>query len=101
MDLSSQIAELETLDSATLRRRWREVVGTDPPASSRAELLRLGIAYHLQEQAFGGLPLAIQRRLKRLAEQIHRDPRAAVAMPPRLEPGTRLVRGWGGARCTR
>ena len=96
MDLSARVTDLEALDTQALRRRWREVIGAEPPAFSRAELLRLGIAYRLQEEASGGLPLAVQRRLKRLAEQVHRDPQAAVAAPPRLKPGTRLVRRWGG-----
>ena len=96
MDLSARIADLEALDTPALRRRWREVIGADPPAFSRAELLRLGIAYRLQEQAFGGLPAAVQRQLARLALQHRRNPGAAATAPARLKPGTRLVRRWGG-----
>ena len=48
------------------------------------DLLRLGIAYRLQEKASG------KRAKLRL-------PRAAGGKrPPRITPGTQLVRGWNG-----
>ena len=96
MDLSAQITELEALDAPALRLRWKEMFGTEPPRFIRAELMRLVIAYHLQEQAFGGVSVAVERQLTRLAEQLRRDPQTAVAATPRLKPGTRLVRRWGG-----
>jgi hypothetical protein len=67
----------------------------EPPIRLSRDLLTRGIAYKLQEQAYGGLPAAMARQLKSLVETPGKD----VAPPhrvPALRPGTRLVREWHG-----
>src|SRR4029450_452033 len=93
-DVVTQIAGLQALATPALKERWRQVIGTEPPAYSRAEILRLGIAYQLQTQAFDALPRAVQRQLLRIAE--HTGPRTALPAAPRLTTGTTLRRRWGG-----
>lgn len=59
-------------------------------------MLILGIAWKIQEQAYGGLSATDRRRLHDLASTLARDgdiPRDRVVG---LKPGARLVRGWGG-----
>lgn len=58
-------------------------------------LLRLGIAYRLQEQRLGG----VGRTTKSLLRQLSTQPKKGklTGPPPRkLTPGTRLVRDWHG-----
>src|SRR6202011_5633582 len=57
------------------------------------DLLTRGIAYKLQERAYGGLSMATARKLQRAsADPLGRG--AAKPTPPiSLKPGTRLVRG--------
>jgi hypothetical protein len=95
-DVVTQIAGLKALATPALKERWRQVIGTEPPAYSRAEILRLGIAYQLQAQASGALPRALQRRLLRIAEHTARNPKPALAAAPRLKAGTRMFRRWRG-----
>src|SRR6202011_1702132 len=64
------------------------------------DLLTRGIAYKLQERAYGGLSTAIARKLERAsADPLGRG--AAKPTPPiSLKPGTRLVREWRGVTNT-
>ncbi len=61
------------------------------------DLLQRALAYHIQERAEGGLSKAALKRLAHLGDprgNVGRPPRPA---PPRLRPGTRLVREWRGS----
>ena len=52
-DARAQLAELRRLSMAELKRRWRDLIGTDPPQYSRSFLVSR-LAYRLQELAYGG-----------------------------------------------
>jgi hypothetical protein len=95
-NLMSDLANLEACGTPALQQRWRELIGTEPPAYARAEILRLGMAYHLQAKAYGGLPQAVERRLLRLAARPRAMDSAAPVAAPRIKPGTRLLRRWRG-----
>lgn len=58
-----------------------------------------GIAYKLQEQAYGGMPPALRRELARLAAQLERSGDLDVERQLKLKTGTRLVREWHGRTC--
>ena len=90
-----QIMALRALDTSALRTAWGEAFGRSPPKRIRRELLLLGLAYHVQVQAFGGLHPATRRRLTRAAEEI-RAGRTPSATPAAIKPGTRLLREWQG-----
>lgn len=89
----SKIAALEALDTPALRTLWGEAFGKPPPKSARRNLLLRALAYHVQERVAGGLRPATRRRLARAAEDLQ-DGKEAGATPPRLRPGTRLLREW-------
>lgn len=111
-EVEREILALDTLDTKTLRARWQALYRKDPPPTFRARLLRLGIAYRLQELAFGGLQPRTVRLLQKLATQL-RSERAAsqggaqidagpsarptVSQSFALTPGTRLMREWNGS----
>ncbi|HEY0918051.1 DUF2924 domain-containing protein [Devosia sp.] len=111
-ELEREVAALDALDTKALRAKWAALYERDPPSRIRAGLLRLGIAYRLQEQAFGGLKPQTVRLLRKLAAQLRRaraasqgggeiDPgpsaRLTVSMGFALTPGTQLMREWNGA----
>jgi hypothetical protein len=53
--IAAEIARIRLLPVDVLRRRWQAVFGRKPPAGLSKDLLGRMIAWHLQEQAFGGL----------------------------------------------
>jgi hypothetical protein len=95
--IEAEIAALQDLDTAALGARWEKAFGPAraPKRISRDLLLR-SLAYHIQEQAEGGLGKAALKRLSLVsdAEGDGGQPSKSEAFRPR--PGTRLVREWGG-----
>ncbi len=102
-DTSARIAELHQLPMRDLQKRWRDLIGTDPPRYNRKFLTRR-LAYRLQELAHGGLSQAARARMDELLAQAGCDeigsPRVKkqVARGRREMPiaGTRLIREWNG-----
>lgn len=84
--LERQLERLGTMSPAELRSEWPLVWGSPTPRWS-AELLKLAIAYRLQERVYGGLKPATLRELRRIS---------GSAGNPKLKAGTRLVRSWHG-----
>jgi len=94
-NLTERIAKLQTLDTPALRTLWGEAFGGPPPKPMRRDLLLRAIAYHVQEQAQGGLRPATLRRLIRAAQDLGSE-RRPVTAPLTIKPGTRLLREWHG-----
>ena len=94
--LSAEIAALESLSTAQLRERWKDLYGTEPPPrASRDFLMRAG-AYRIQERVLGGLSVTTRRLLERIADDAAAR-RVARATPTRkLHTGAILLREWGG-----
>jgi DUF2924 family protein len=95
--IAPELAGLIGLSRQKLRQRWRALYGGDPPEKSSQEFLKAGVAYRLQERAFGGLKPEIRRLLERAA----RDAKAStieVAPLRQIQPGTVLIREWHGTR---
>jgi hypothetical protein len=97
-DLAATIAALATMPPAQLRAEWRRLHRATPPEVP-PDILRRGIAYRLQERAYGGLPPSTARELDRNAARLARS-EATVTGDIRLKPGTRLVRRWQGTTYT-
>lgn len=83
VNVHEQLASLGGLDPADLRTEWQRLYKAEPPRLS-AELLRRGIAYKLQERAFGRVGKRVLRSL------------VAGPSAPSIKPGTRFVREWRG-----
>lgn len=89
-----------TLDRLTsmpvdeLKAEWARRHAAATPNLS-PDLLRLGIAYRLQEQKLGGLSRSTRSLLRQVAAR-GSDGDAAKPMPRKLTSGTRLVRDWHG-----
>jgi hypothetical protein len=92
--VEEEVAVLGGLPLADLRERWRQLFGNPPPKSLRRELLIRACAHQIQVRAFGGLSAATKRRLRAAAEGARTG--TPVSSSPRIKPGTRFVRSWGG-----
>ncbi|WP_114227167.1 MULTISPECIES: DUF2924 domain-containing protein [Sphingomonas] len=84
-DIEQQLAALIALPAAALPAEWQMVYKTPAPRLP-PDLLRRGIAYRLQERAYGKLPARIAREIAA----------AGRRKRPEVSPGTRLVREWNG-----
>ena len=95
----AQLAELERLSHASLKRRWRDLFGNDPPAYGR-QFLRRRLAYRIQELAFGGLSEDARTQMEALVpgvESQENESAPSRAKPGKTKhdpapPGTRLIR---------
>lgn len=89
--LEKKLAALEIVSPAQLREAWAEAYDTPAPRLP-VDLLRLGVAYRLQEKAGKGLTAATMRLLRqRLDKKAAPSPVSAA-----LRPGTQLIRTWQG-----
>jgi hypothetical protein len=94
LSLEHRLEGLTTMSSAQLRAEWLNIYRKPPPDLS-ADLLRRGIAYRLQERAYGGLSPATMKQIERLKRQFAKTGEAVAKPAFTLKPGTRLVRDWG------
>ena len=93
VDLEAEIDALSSTDLGALRHLWRTRMKSDPPRVS-AGLLRLALAYALQEKALGGLSTALLKQLEAVAAAGRNA--AKVTRLRTTRPGMRLVRVWNG-----
>ena len=92
-------ARLQALKGMTydeLRSEWRRLYRAHPPKRVARDLLVLGVAWKVQEQAYGGLGAATKRRLADLAKTMEQDGDLARSRVARLKPGAKLIREWRG-----
>ncbi len=80
----------------TLRSEWRRLYRSEPPPRLGRGLLELVVAWKLQEQVLGGLRTTTKRQLNEMAGLLTSKVDIPVARQPRLKPGARLMRRWGG-----
>ena len=92
----AKLRALEGMDYDGLRREWRRLYRAHPPKRVSRDLLVLGVAWKIQEKAFGGLTAATKRRLVDLAETMQRDGDVTRNRVARLKPGAKFIRTWRG-----
>ena len=85
---------LVAMPADELRTEWARRYAAPAPNLS-PDMLRLGIAYRLQEQKFGGLSRSTRSLLRQVVARASNGA-ATKPMPRKLTPGTRLVRDWHG-----
>jgi hypothetical protein len=97
IDVAMALVRLSELTIFELRGEWRRLHRMPPPMRLSRDLLVRGIAYKLQERAYGGPAL---RKLEQAAADPGSRSAAKPAPPISLRPGTRLVREWHGVTHT-
>ena len=95
-DLVAKLAALPEMATVDLRAEWRRLYRAHPPRRIGRHLLELGVAWKLQERAYGGLSATIKRRLANLVKTMDETGDLAKARVVRLKPGAKLVREWRG-----
>ena len=94
-----QIDALNRMPMDQLRKRWKDLLGTDPGRMGRNYLVRR-LAYRIQELVYGGLSHKARKKLTTLADRADSDPekKPRKQRATNLPPGTRLLRDWHGQR---
>ena len=91
-----KLQALAEMDYDALRSAWRRLYRAHPPKRVARDLLMLGVAWKIQEQAYGGFGVATKRRLAEMATAMKRDGDITRNRVARLKPGAKLVREWRG-----
>lgn len=97
-ELESELKIVAAAPKSVLRKRYQELFHRAPPKAFGPDLLRRSVAHRLQENAYGGLPKATERELKRLVRLMIEKPGAKFTVARRAQSGTVLVRDWKGKR---
>ncbi len=92
--LRVEIGRLPALTLLELRNRWKALFGHSAPKSLRRTFLVRAVAYQMQVEAFGGLPVPTKRRLREIANAARNGDANAVAGGVRIRPGTQMLRQW-------
>ena len=95
-DVDEELTKLESADTPTLRAQWRELYGREAPSRASKTLMRLAVAYRLQERVYGGLSAAARRELKEIAAQSATWPHRQNGGVGSLRLGTRHAREFKG-----
>jgi hypothetical protein len=93
--LEAEIARLNDLGLAELRRVWKERLGT-PPAIASTDLTRRWLSWELQAQVRGGFDATTRRRLRRLCKAFRADASLKTLPDSGPRPGSMLAREWNG-----
>ena len=94
--VAARLQALEGLTYDGLRVEWRRPYRAHPPKRVARDPLVLGVAWKIQEHAYGGLGAATKRRLADPAKTMERDGDLARRRIARLKPGAKLIREWRG-----
>jgi hypothetical protein len=92
--VEAELDRLPTMPIAELRKRYRELLRTEPPKAFGPDLLRRSIAHTIQEKAYGGIPPATRRLLDQMVKAASVKPNGRLELPRRIKPGSELVRTW-------
>ncbi len=93
-EVTEQIAALESLSLTELRKRWSRSFNASVPRGLSQDMLIRGIAYKIQEKAYGGLSQAMKRKLNAIAKQIDDGDLRGFDSGPALKSGAKLIREW-------
>jgi hypothetical protein len=95
---AANLRALAALDRSGLRQWWCELYGSVAPPKASQALLIYGLAYRMQENAYGGLSAATRTRLRNIAQQLAAATSSPKRTVARIPPGTRLIRQWRAQR---
>ncbi|MFA7587989.1 MAG: DUF2924 domain-containing protein [Novosphingobium sp.] len=95
--IPARITALKTASTPELKKQWRALFNTEPPAFNR-RFLETRLAYRIQELTYGGLKPDTVKRLEALGEQFDGGSPMTRRIRTDLKPitGTRLIREWQG-----
>ena len=103
--MSPSFASLKDLSRQELLTLWHRHHRSAPFKGARNTTLIRGISYAQQANASGGLKASTKRKLLKIAKGLNSVPTSAPVAtgkppPPKVQPGTQLVREWNGKTYT-
>ena len=99
-EVAARLKALPSMEYHALRDEWRRLYRAPPPPRVYRALLELGIAWKIQERAYGGLGATTRRKLADLAKTLDQDGDLVPKRQRALRPGARLIREWHGTTHT-
>ena len=94
--LAAEIAALAEMTYSDLRSAWRRHYRSHPPKKLSRDIMELGVAWKIQENALGGLSATVNRQIAGRAKTMETKSDLVKARSVSLKPGARLLRSWGG-----
>lgn len=94
--LETALTALGDINAVDLRNEWVRHYRCRPPSRLSRDLLKLGVAWKLQERAFGGLSAATKRQIVALTQTMAAKADLTRPRAVTLRPGARLIREWNG-----
>ena len=94
-DLDTKVAALAEMSLAELKDLWHRLHGAAAPRLS-PELMRLALAYRIQDRGDGRLTRKNERRLQRLHATRNNGDQVRTPAGVQLKSGATLVREWQG-----
>ena len=95
--ITAALVELEASTTPELRTQWHRLYGHEAPKRLSRRLLRLGVGYRMQVEAYGKLSAQTKALLNRYAQELRKTGTISIEQPaPTLKPGIRLMRDWHG-----
>jgi hypothetical protein len=94
--IEADLAAVGDMNAPDLRKEWARLYRSQPPKKLSRDLLQLGVAWKLQERAFGGLSGVTKRQIEDLSRTIATTSDLAKARTVSLRLGARLIREWNG-----
>ena len=95
----ADLAGLKAASFTDLRKKWRQLFDTQPPAYNR-RFIESRLAYRVQELAHGGFKPGTVERLEAIADEIEGNGGRRQSSAARPIAGTRLIREWKGVEHT-
>jgi hypothetical protein len=98
MNVAEQVAAVGAMIPTAIRVFWRERYGSEAPEVP-VSLLARKLTFDLQRDGGGGIGRRLERRLQALGKSdatVEGSGVSARSSLPRLQPGSHLLREWGG-----
>ena len=95
-EVSTKLQELPRLPKPALLALWQELFAKPAHPKLRRNLMIPILAYHMQEQVYGGLKPATRKNLQKLAVALEQNRKNPFPLAPQLRAGTKLLRQWQG-----
>jgi len=91
--IDQRLSSLATLNKAGLCELWQKLFNSAPNPKIRKPAMIRFLAYRIQEQAYGSLSQASERRLRQIEGSAGGDSNIKTSFIRKIDAGTRLVLG--------
>jgi hypothetical protein len=96
VDIERQLAQVEAMNLTELRVAWLERFKKEPPKLKGRDFYVRVLCFRLQADRYGDHSPDVKRKLRDMAAQIAKDPKATLFPNPRPKAGIVLTRAFRG-----